>query len=568
GISVEMLRRGKLLSNVCASSATVADAASNFSNLISLEVPEARTVFLKPSTSPRRKPSVYIPHNIDSIPADVVAVNPADLGGAIPTFRIASPTCDYYALRIPLLKAGFRRVPDDAVVFSSNIVWGKSAPVAVSSPRWEHYVPRNAYQKFNHFPRSHKHLGDKRGMAQSLRQWDESVANTFTPQTLFYPAEKEAIEKLMTNGAPGKRYIWKPSRGSCGRGIMISRSGAEDNSWRLIMKEIDYKASDTTAPDMARIPYMSYVVQEYIENPLIVDGRKLDLRLYVGVTSFDPLTVYLHNEGLVRFAAEAYANNSPPSSLAAAPGSNSDMRFKHLTNYSLGRKLEADQHGSLDLKWPLNKFRTRLDEIYGADHASLSYTALMAKAKRVIVETLLAAKSNISAATKRQNVGNGGDNYVELFGFDIMFDDSGNAWLIEVNTLPSLESSSTMDYHVKSAVTTDLLNMGQLELFRRPASAFETCGVIPPMETADPNVLRRLGDLLHSESGLCHEGASSDMTIPSSSNSLFELQMKLYDEHRYRGGFERIFPSSKHPLVPHHMQTLSPLDLAAAQFTL
>jgi hypothetical protein len=553
-----MLARGKLLLNLCAVSSAADNAAAALSNLVSLEVPEARTVYVKPSSSPRRKPSVYIPHDVNSIPSGVIGVDPADLGGALPTFRIASPTCDYYALRIPLLKAGFRRVPDDAVAFSSNIVWGKSAPVTANSPRWEHYVPRNAYQKFNHFPRSHKHLGCKRGMALSLRNWEQSVANTFTPQTLFYPAEKEAIEMLMTSGPEGKRYIWKPARGSCGRGIMISRSGADDDSWRLIMKEINHKATDVTAPEMARIPYMSYVVQEYIEDPLVVDGRKLDLRLYVGVTSFDPLTVYLHNEGLVRFAAEAYASDT------SSETGNADARFKHLTNYSLGRKLEADQHGSLDLKWPLNKFRARLDELHGAEHPSLSYTALMAKAKGMIVETLLAAKANISAATRRQTVGSG-DNYVELFGFDIMFDGAGNAWLIEVNTLPSLESSSTMDYQVKSAVATDLLNMGQLELFQRPASAFEACGVIPPTEPSDPEVIHRLSSLLHSDIEL--RQATDRVSDILSPNRIFDLQMKLHDEDRYRGGFERIFPSPKHhPLLPHHMHTLTPSDLAAAQF--
>lgn len=554
------MRRGAVLR--CSAAALVSSCAISSHPMppMSLDVLEPRMVYLKPSSSPHRKPSVLFPVNVDAIPSSAVAINPCDLGTALPTYRIASPSCDYYALRIPLLKAGFRRVPDEASPFSSNIVWGKSAPVTSASPRWDQYVPRNAFQKFNHFPRSHKHLGCKRGMAQSLRRWEASVTQAFTPQTFFYPSERSIIEKVMTEGAPAKRFIWKPARGSCGRGIMISRSGANDPSWRSIINEIDHKASDPEAHEMARLSYSSYVVQEYIEDPLLIDNRKLDLRLYVGVTSFDPLVVYLHTEGLVRFAAEPYGGNSPPSTNSA-----NDVRFKHLTNYSLGRKLEVDQQTSLDLKWPLSKFRSRLDELHGHSHPTLSFDTLMGKAKHAIVETLLSSKRNISSAAGAQAVGSGSDNFLELFGFDIMFDATGNAWLIEVNTLPSLESSSAMDYHIKSSVTTDLLNMAQLELFDRPLSVFETCGLAPPPgseSVVSPSVARRN---VGRPDGFIHSDAVGGNQM-SDSEKLFDLQMKLKDQETYRGGFERIFPNTTATQVVHHHQVLTEWDYAAADF--
>lgn len=51
------------------------------------------------------------------------------------------------------------------------------------------------------------------------------------------------------------------------------------------------------------------------------------------------------------------------------------------------------------------------------------------------------------------------DNCFELFGFDILIDDTLKPWLIEVNLSPSLGCSSPMDYEVKSNMICDLLNL-------------------------------------------------------------------------------------------------------------
>lgn len=49
-----------------------------------------------------------------------------------------------------------------------------------------------------------------------------------------------------------------------------------------------------------------YVVQQYIDNILIIDNKKFDLRLYVLISSIDPLIVYINDEGLARFCTEDY----------------------------------------------------------------------------------------------------------------------------------------------------------------------------------------------------------------------------------------------------------------------
>jgi hypothetical protein len=51
---------------------------------------------------------------------------------------------------------------------------------------------------------------------------------------------------------------------------------------------------------------MEYVVQPYIDNPLVLEKKKFDLRLYILISSLDPYICYLNEEGLARFCAEDY----------------------------------------------------------------------------------------------------------------------------------------------------------------------------------------------------------------------------------------------------------------------
>lgn len=53
-------------------------------------------------------------------------------------------------------------------------------------------------------------------------------------------------------------------------------------------------------------PSEHFIVQEYIDKPLLLDGYKFDLRVYVLITSCDPLRIFLFNDGLVRLATEKY----------------------------------------------------------------------------------------------------------------------------------------------------------------------------------------------------------------------------------------------------------------------
>lgn len=131
-----------------------------------------------------------------------------------------------------------------------------------------------------------------------------------------------------------KRNMWivKPANLSRGRGIYL----------------ID-DISEVNVDDVS-------VISRYISNPLLINGHKFDLRIYVVVTSIDPLRIYVYKEGLARFASEEYSNKTSKSN-----------KFMHLTNYSVNKKNENyiqnenTENDDFGFKWSLSAFCKHLE---------------------------------------------------------------------------------------------------------------------------------------------------------------------------------------------------------------
>lgn len=72
------------------------------------------------------------------------------------------------------------------------------------------------------------------------------------------------------------------------------------------------------------------IVQRYIDNPLLLDGFKFDLRIYVVVTGINEgqMHAFIADEGLARFCTEKYSKPSKH---------NLKKVLMHLTNYSLNK---------------------------------------------------------------------------------------------------------------------------------------------------------------------------------------------------------------------------------------
>lgn len=209
------------------------------------------------------------------------------------------------------------------------------------------------------------------------------------------PADRTLFERDFKEG---ELYIVKPPASAEGRGIrMLSRR------------------EELPAPDKAAI------VQRYIADPYLIDGTKFDMRIYVAVTSFDPLRVYIFEEGLGRFATAPYS--------ATVSRSNLQNRYAHLTNYALNKRSAAfvrnadaadDGEGS---KWSLTAVWRRL-AAEGVD-----VPRLKARISEMAVKAVLCAEPSVvgklNAWCHRRAAP------FELFGLDVLLDAQHRPWLIE-----------------------------------------------------------------------------------------------------------------------------------------
>lgn len=79
-------------------------------------------------------------------------------------------------------------------------------------------------------------------------------------------------------------------------------------------------------------PYV--VAQQYIEDPLLINGLKFGIRVWTVITSVDPLRVYLHSGGLVLFSGDSYDGDTIVGEDGAVAGS-------HVTNYAQNKDGEV-----------------------------------------------------------------------------------------------------------------------------------------------------------------------------------------------------------------------------------
>lgn len=165
-------------------------------------------------------------------------------------------------------------------------------------------------------------------------------------------------------------------------------------------------------------------MQKYLERPLLINGRKCDLRAYALLTSVNGVMKgYMYRDCYFRTSSKPFDLH------------NLGSRFVHLTNDAV--QVHSEDYGKFESgnKMSVNDFQRYLDQNYASKNICFMRD-LFPIMERLVTDSFRSVYKRIDP--------NRNKNSFEIFGYDFMIDENFKVYLIEANTNPSLEICSPL----------------------------------------------------------------------------------------------------------------------------
>ncbi|XP_068903412.1 tubulin glycylase 3A-like isoform X3 [Tenebrio molitor] len=310
----------------------------------------------------------------------------------------------------------------------------------IQSP--EGQVPLNSLQfaidRCSEFIEVQKHLDiDKEYQRIWDHEWEQFLSHYYSvmhkgalfdtsidhPLTMYYIKSKNILNELVKYwpefNMDGMRNIWilKPGNKCRGRGIQLIKTIAE------VEKVMNLK--------------LKYVVQKYIEKPLLIHKTKFDIRQWFIVANVQPLTIWMYRESYLRFSSQIFTLDNFHESL-------------HLTNHAVQCKYtnveQRDKALPHDNMWDCHTFQTYLKQI-----------GVKEKWNEVILPGM--REGIVCAMLASQDVMDRRQNTFEIYGADFMISEDFKPWLIEINCSPDLSSSTSVTSRMCPQCMEDLVKV-------------------------------------------------------------------------------------------------------------
>lgn len=300
----------------------------------------------------------------------------------------------------------------------------------------------------------------------------------YFPRSFLLPAESVELQKCMESAPKSATFIAKPRTLCQGKGISLVQSFTKLPKEPCVVQRCAVSLSISVCWG-CKLTLDGSCTPRYIDNPLLIDGFKFDLRIYVLVFSVHPLRLFIFKNGLARFCTSAFQRPTKR---------NLSQKRMHLTKYASVSISTA--HWKLYLStvmlhhwyvsYAVNKSSKHFQQATSSDENKGSKRTLAAIMKYlddtgryssefvwtqicdIVIKTLLCIQPKLSSSYKSffgENDATWGPKCFEVLGFDIMLDASGKAWLFEVNHAPSFAGDSPLDREIKSALISSTLTL-------------------------------------------------------------------------------------------------------------
>lgn len=261
-----------------------------------------------------------------------------------------------YVVRNVVTNTGFEILNESIIEWSG--VWTNQRKCTA-------YRKLHNHQKFNHLPGTVE-IGRKdnlwRNIQVKMLRYGQKQFNIM-PITFVLPRERKKFQnEWAKNNTQTQCWIIKPPASYRGDGI------------KLVYK---YKQVPT---------FSTIIAQKYVWNPYLINETKFDLRLYVLLTSVNPLQLYWYKNGIVRFASTKYSTDTK----------SLNNRYIHLTNYSVNKHNEkyivnVNANSCEGHKWTIETLWKYLEEQHQVDINQLQRRLI-----DLIIKTVICGENGIT----------------------------------------------------------------------------------------------------------------------------------------------------------------------------
>ena len=331
-------------------------------------------------------------------------------------------------------------LPQEKIPYNINIFFQKT-------PYWHYYHEIDKEflckgQRYNHIP-GHEFMIHKDESAKSAKLYGINFLDRkhcfyhwdFTPLTIDLSDKDECsifFNSLTPQSFDTTRWILKKSRNSHnGEGVTIITK----EKLKGLQKYFAFGEKCGEFKD-------KYILQKYIGNPLTVENRKFDFRIYMLIASVDPLIVMYH-DGFLRVSLAEYDRDSKESG-------------GHITNTHLALEFVQGLNATDDEKedllneqmWTFERF-----EEYMISQGKVNQTWLDQYVRPLMKKNMYhLAKMHEHHLLKHPGV-------FELYGLDFMFDTDLHLWLLEINRSPAMQATSEAKGQLQGTMIKDILDI-------------------------------------------------------------------------------------------------------------